>query len=207
MLGMDVFKRPGFFFVILEVESVSTVFSVFHWQHIENQQDAIEQYVNDGGSVEYRALLYKITDYHQIAPVGSDYIEGIGIEILGIEVFNNAKEQTETLETTKERIKLEEVKFIDVEGTDTSKLVKFNNILYGKSYAVIDYAGDLNKNIGTILAGVTTFAAATLLCVGKLKGKIKGKLKIGKFNNPILNLAKSARKTFSSAFKKLKKVK
>lgn len=64
-----------------------------------------------------------------------------------------------------------------------------------------------NKNIGTILAGVTTFAAATLLCVGKLKGKIKGKLKIGKFNNPILNLAKSARKTFSSAFKKLKKVK
>ena len=45
---------------------------------------------------------------------------------------------------------MEEVRFIDVEGTDTSKLVKFNNILYGKSYAVIDYAGNLDKSIGTI---------------------------------------------------------
>ena len=110
----------------------------------------IPRYLNDGGSVEYRALLYKVTDYHKLEPVGSNYIEGIGIEILGIEVFNNAKDQTETVETTIERIKLEEVKFIDVEGTDTSKLVKFNNILYGKSYAVIDYAGNLDKSIGTI---------------------------------------------------------
>ena len=110
----------------------------------------IPRYLNDGGSVEYRALLYKITDYHQIAPVGSDYIEGIGIEIFGIEVFNNTKEQTETLETTRERIKLEDVKFVGVEGTDTSELVKFNNILYGRSAALIDYAGDLNRKIGTI---------------------------------------------------------
>lgn len=77
----------------------------------------IPRYLNDGGSVEYRALLYKITDYHQLVPEGFNYIEGIGIEILGIEVFNNAKEQTETLETTKERIKLEEVNNISKEGS------------------------------------------------------------------------------------------
>ena len=77
----------------------------------------IPRYLNDGGSVEYRALLYKVTDYHKLEPVGSNYIEGIGIEILGIEVFNNAKEQTETLETTKERIKLEEVNNISKEGS------------------------------------------------------------------------------------------
>ena len=77
----------------------------------------IPRYLNDGGSVEYRALLYKVTDYHKLEPVGSNYIEGIGIEILGIEVFNNAKEQNETLETTRERIKLEEVNNISKEGS------------------------------------------------------------------------------------------
>lgn len=64
-----------------------------------------------------------------------------------------------------------------------------------------------NKNIGTILAGVTTVAAATLLCVGKLKGRFKGKLKIANLTNTASNFVKSAGKTFSSAFKKIKKVK
>lgn len=57
----------------------------------------IPLHLKDGGSVEFRALLYTITKYHKLAPVKeneqSEYIEGIGIEILGTEVYNNIKEK------------------------------------------------------------------------------------------------------------------
>ena len=111
----------------------------------------IPMFLNDGGSIEYKALLYKVTKYHRLDPIESEtgYIDGIGIEILGVEIFNSTEKKTETLETT-ERIKLKNVKFINTEHTDTNQLAKFNGILYGKSYAVIDYAGDLNKSIGRI---------------------------------------------------------
>lgn len=48
-------------------------------------------HLNDGGSIEYRALLYTITKYHKLAPEGSnkEYIDGIGVKILDIEVYNN----------------------------------------------------------------------------------------------------------------------
>lgn len=48
-----------------------------------------------------------------------------------------------------ERKKLSEEN-LKSDESDVTMLVKFNNILYGKSYAIIDYAGDLNKYIGTI---------------------------------------------------------
>lgn len=113
----------------------------------------IPMFLNDGGSIEYKALLYKVTKYHKLAPVESEigYIDGIGIEILGVEIFNSTEKKTETLETITERIKLKNVKFIDTDiNTDTNELVKFNDILYGRAYAVIDYAGDINKSIGKI---------------------------------------------------------
>lgn len=57
----------------------------------------IPLHLKDGGSVEFRALLYTVTKYHKLAPVKeneqSEYIEGIGIEILGMEVYNNIKGQ------------------------------------------------------------------------------------------------------------------
>lgn len=64
-----------------------------------------------------------------------------------------------------------------------------------------------NKNTGAILAGVATVAAAALLCVGKLKGKFNGKVKISNLADSASNFVKSARKTFSSTFQKIKKVK
>ena len=109
--------------------------------------------LKDGGSIEYKALIYKVTKYHRIDLVESEtgYIDGIGIEILGLEIFNNTNKKTETLETTTERIKLKNVQFIDSDiNTDTNELVKFNDILYGRAYALIDYAGDINKSIGKI---------------------------------------------------------
>ena len=44
----------------------------------------------DGGTVEYRALLYSVYDVHRLAiePVGG-YDEGIIVEVLGFEVYNS----------------------------------------------------------------------------------------------------------------------
>ena len=108
--------------------------------------------MKDGGSIEYRAMLYTITKYHRLAPMETEsgYIDGIGIEILGVEVFNNTDKRAESYEQTVERIKIKDVKFKNAEDTDINKLVKFNDIVYGQSYVLIDYAGDLNKSIGEI---------------------------------------------------------
>ena len=51
--------------------------------------------IKDGGSVEYKAVLYSVTDWHSMAERDSNgemtHWEGISIEILGIEVFDNAR--------------------------------------------------------------------------------------------------------------------
>lgn len=113
---------------------------------IKNQNKNANE-LKDGGTIEYKALLYTITDYHKIAPEGSKtgYLEGIKIEI-----FNSLEKKTETTTTNnEERIKIEDLK-IRAENIDTTKLVKFEGILYGKPNEFIDYAGDLNKSIGKI---------------------------------------------------------
>ena len=48
----------------------------------------------DGGTVEYRAILYGVTDVHTMAKEedvakGKDFYEGIIVRILFFEVFNN----------------------------------------------------------------------------------------------------------------------
>ena len=52
--------------------------------------------LKDGGTIEYRALLYKVSDVHSLAPMedmekGKEYNEGTIIEILGFEVYNSVK--------------------------------------------------------------------------------------------------------------------
>ena len=51
--------------------------------------------MKDGGSVEYRAMLYCITDVHQIKPFEEgkemEFYEGLVVEVLGVEIFNNVK--------------------------------------------------------------------------------------------------------------------
>lgn len=52
------------------------------------------QQLTDGGTVTYKAILYSVTDWHEMIGLDSDdgkttYVEGISIEILGIEVFDN----------------------------------------------------------------------------------------------------------------------
>ena len=49
--------------------------------------------MNDGGSVEYKALLYSITDVKRANPNPdtneTEYIEGMIVEILGMQIYNN----------------------------------------------------------------------------------------------------------------------
>lgn len=55
----------------------------------------IKSVMQDGGSVEYRAILYKITKFHRLnidrEKPEVEYIEGISIKVLGIEIYNNTE--------------------------------------------------------------------------------------------------------------------
>lgn len=51
--------------------------------------------MKDGGSVEYKTVLYSVTDVHRFVSPKEDVVEfedGLIIEILGMEVFNNINE-------------------------------------------------------------------------------------------------------------------
>lgn len=47
--------------------------------------------IKDGGSVEYRAILYSVTSVHTLTPADYErrYFEGTVVTILGIKVFDN----------------------------------------------------------------------------------------------------------------------
>ena len=55
----------------------------------------IPKHLKDGGSVEYNAILYKVTKVHSLKNIKEDskgkYEEGLIIQILGFEVYNNVK--------------------------------------------------------------------------------------------------------------------
>lgn len=50
--------------------------------------------LRDGGTVQYKAILYTVSDVHSIATIeeqeaGKEFNEGIIVEILGFEIFNS----------------------------------------------------------------------------------------------------------------------
>ena len=48
--------------------------------------------LKDGGTVHYDAILYDVYDVHRISiDESKDFDEGIVVEILGYEIFNNVK--------------------------------------------------------------------------------------------------------------------
>ena len=104
--------------------------------------------LKDGGSIEFKALLYSITKYHELdSRVNGGYVDGIGIEILGMKILDTRK--METITATEKRIRLEDLE-IKAEDTDTTKLVKFDGRLYGKSFALIDFEAMFGGPIGEI---------------------------------------------------------
>ncbi len=54
--------------------------------------------LRDGGSTEYRALLYSVTKYHELVPASENeeeqYLDGTSVKILGMEVFNSKEKAT-----------------------------------------------------------------------------------------------------------------
>lgn len=46
--------------------------------------------LKDGGSVEFRAITYTVTKYHQL-DLNSEtgYKDGLGVEIFGMEIYNS----------------------------------------------------------------------------------------------------------------------
>ena len=53
----------------------------------------ISLWLKDGGTVEYKALVYRVLKVHRLAPIesGKEYEEGIIIKVLGIEVYNDVE--------------------------------------------------------------------------------------------------------------------
>lgn len=50
--------------------------------------------LKDGGTVVYHAILYQVENVHRIDPEvtsENDYLEGMIVKILGIEVYNNVE--------------------------------------------------------------------------------------------------------------------
>lgn len=65
----------------------------------------IKGQMKDGGTVHYDAILYDLYDVHRIKPVDpvniagsyeTEYIEGIIVKILGVEIFNNTDPYVES---------------------------------------------------------------------------------------------------------------
>jgi len=48
--------------------------------------------LKDGGTIKYQAILYSVSDVHSLV-VGSEYSyqDGIIVEILGLEIYNNVQ--------------------------------------------------------------------------------------------------------------------
>lgn len=51
----------------------------------------IPLHYKDGGTVEYKALAYSVTDYHAINTADGEYLVGQTIEIFGITIFDNTR--------------------------------------------------------------------------------------------------------------------
>jgi len=50
-------------------------------------------YIKDGGTVEYKSILYSVSKVHRLKEsfVSEEYEVGLIIKILGLEIFNNVK--------------------------------------------------------------------------------------------------------------------
>lgn len=53
----------------------------------------IPRHLKDGGTIEYKAVLYKVSNVHSLNSLESEklYREGIIVEVFGFEVYNNVE--------------------------------------------------------------------------------------------------------------------
>lgn len=109
----------------------------------------IPRHLKDGGSVEYKALVYKVAKYHQLE-MDYGYHDGIGIEILGIEVYNNVPSKAENTSST-------------LEGKKTiERIVMINGKLYYDTGRESDMAGRCGVMDGQITSHVSSTQIPTI---------------------------------------------
>lgn len=88
--------------------------------------------LKDGGSIRFQALLYTVTKYHKLSEtLDGNYITGIGIEVLGVEIFDSTdKVKTHTVNTddSEETINQKHNSFVGtvLEETTTYMIVEPN---------------------------------------------------------------------------------
>ncbi len=96
----------------------------------------IPSQLNDGGSVQYTAILYRITKYHRINEQAvSGYTDGIGIKILGFEVFNNCR----TVMKTENELENITTDIKDITPSSATLIITDNNSpmkVYGAWYRI-----------------------------------------------------------------------
>ena len=88
----------------------------------------------DGGSIEYKAILYKVTKVHRInsaSPTGYD--EGLEIKILGKEIYNNVLVHIKVLEK-EDIINKENGLLFTINWMDTTKVPVQLNIYDNNKY-------------------------------------------------------------------------
>jgi hypothetical protein len=49
----------------------------------------IPAHYKDGGSVAYKAVLYSVTDYHEMLGVDGEFLIGIEVKVLGMTVYED----------------------------------------------------------------------------------------------------------------------
>ncbi|MGN1270181.1 MAG: DUF3221 domain-containing protein [Clostridia bacterium] len=168
--------------------------------------------LKDGGSIEFKALLYSVTKYHKLTPANAEkeYIDGIGIKILGMEIINTTnKYDTEYTEYSSfvGTVLEETTKYMIVEPNEDEEERKSSDkivVNYGTDHidylygvgrkVIINYSGGIMESypaqINTdniLINGYEDFTLTVETTVNKGKKKILNNTELYK-NNSDYNL-------------------
>lgn len=104
--------------------------------------------LKDGGSIKFQALLYSVTKYHKLDHNAEDgYVDGIGIEILGMEVYNSTEKTNNNINEGKQQLNATEKVII---GHD-----KITNIVLLDNF--LDNTNQYNKEKSSCRVEIVTY--------------------------------------------------
>ncbi len=101
--------------------------------------------LKDGGSIEFKALLYTVTKYHRLDMESeTGFQDGLGIKILGMEVYNNLNKN----EIHKAEIPFELI-FNKTNDVEERTIIKaYENDKY--PYNIFSYGGEVKIKINNV---------------------------------------------------------
>ncbi len=118
----------------------------------------IPRHLKDGGSIEYRALLYSITKYHQLDHNSeTGYRDGIGIEVLGMQIYkrlDNSNNGTgglaPTISKEKTYITIDSILNIDLLDNFMDNTNKYNKNVISDKVEIVTYTIEGDEILTTI---------------------------------------------------------